>query len=126
MKKIIKTIARILITISVITSSYILINGILNHYSIKYEQEAQKYERLYNSKVSTYTSKKSDLSYYKSSLYVKKVAYEKYGLIDPNDDPSLISYSKIVTNEEDVTFTVIMDLFTTSLSADELKTIYSY
>jgi len=121
-----KHIIKIVITISIISSLYVLMSGILNHYSIKYEKEAQRYERLYNSKVSTYTSKKSDLSYYKSGLYVKKVAYEKYGFIDPNDNPSLISYSKVITNEENVTFTVIMDLFTTSLSADELETIYSY
>lgn len=114
------------ITVAVIIFSYVLVSGILNHYSIKYNKEAQKYEKLYNSRVSTYSSKKSDLSYYKSGLYVKKITSEKFDFIDPNDDPSLISYSKVVTDEKNVTFTVIMDLFTSTLSADELKTIYSY
>ena len=51
---------------------------------------------------------------------------EKFDLIDPNDNPALISYSKIIEKENNVTATVILDLFTTSLSADELETIYSY
>lgn len=110
----------------VIVIIFFITNGILDHFSIKYSKEATKYEKLYNSKVSTYSSKKSDLSYYRSGLYVKKVAQEKYGFVEPNDNPSLISYSKVYTNEKNVSFTVIMDLFTTSLSADELKTIYSY
>ena len=114
------------IAVAVIASLYILLNGLLNHYSIKFEKEAQKYERLYNGKLSTYTSKKSDLAYYKSGLYIKKIASEKFDLIDPNDNPALISYSKIIEKENNVTATVILDLFTTSLSADELETIYSY
>lgn len=122
MKYLIKNI----ITMLVVISLYLVTSGILNHYSIKYSKEAQKYEKLYNNKVSAYSSKKSDLSYYKSGLYIKKVVNDRYGFIDPNDNPSLISYSKVVTDDKDVSFTVIMDLFTTSLSADELKTIYSY
>lgn len=121
-----KNVIKLVITISVISVVFFVINGILDHYSIRYSKEAQKYERLYNSKVSTYSSKKSDLSYYRSGLYVKKVAHEKYGFIEPNDDPALVSYSKVYTNEKNISLTVIMDLFTTSLSADELKTIYSY
>ena len=117
---------KIIITLTVIISAYLVTSGVLNHYSIKYSKEAQKYEKLYNDKVSTYSSKKSDLSYYRSGLYIKKVVNDKYGFIDPNDNPSLISYSKVITDDKNVTFTVIMDLFTASLSADELKTIYSY
>ena len=121
-----KNYIKILLTVTVVVSMYILISGILNHYSVKYNKEAQKYEQLYNQKVTTLTSKKSDLSYYKSGLYVKRVAYDKYGFIEPNDDSSMVSYSKVITNEKNVSLTVILDLFTTTLSADELKTIYSY
>lgn len=121
-----KNIIKIIITLSVIVSLYVLVTGILNHYSVKYGKEALKYERLYNKKVTTYTSKKSDLSYYKSGLYIKRIAADKFGLIEPNDDSSLVTYSKVITNEKNVTFTVILDLFSTSLSADELKPIYSY
>ncbi len=121
-----KNIIKIIITLSVIVSLYVLVTGILNHYSVKYGKEALKYERLYNKKVTTYTSKKSDLSYYKSGLDIKRIAADKFGLIEPNDDSSLVTYSKVITNEKNVTFTVILDLFSTSLSADELKPIYSY
>ncbi|MBI9030640.1 hypothetical protein JEZ13_01360 [bacterium] len=121
-----KILIKNIVTLTVIISLYILINGILNHYSIRYKKEAQLYESLYNGKLSTYTSKKSDLAYYRSGTYVKKVAIENYNLIDPNDNPSLVSYSKIIKKENNVTATVILDLFTTSLSADELKSIYSY
>jgi hypothetical protein len=117
---------KIIIAMSVIISAYLITSGVLNHYSIKYNKESQMYEKLYNNKVSTYSSKKSDLSYYRSGLYIKKVVNNKYGLIEPNDNPSLISYSKVITDDKNVTFTVIMDLFTASLSADELKTTYSY
>lgn len=110
----------------VVSTVFFVINGVLDHYSIKYGKEALRYERLYNSKVSTFSSKNSDLSYYKSGLYVKKVATEKFGFIEPNDDPTLVSYSKVYTNDKNISLTVIMDLFTSSLNADELKTIYSY
>lgn len=121
-----KNIIKFIFKITLLSIVFFVANGILDHYSIKYSQEAEKYETLYNSKVSTYSSKKSDLSYYRSGLYVKKVAFEKYGFIEPNDDPALVSYSKVYTDEKDISLTVIMDLFTSSLSADELKNIYSY
>jgi uncharacterized protein YxeA len=121
-----KNIIKIIITLAVIISMYILATGILNYYSVKYSKEAIKYERLYNKKVTTYTSKKSDLSYYKSGLYIKRVATDRFGFIEPNDDSSLVTYSKVITNEKNVTFTVILDLFSSTLSADELKPIYSY
>ncbi len=121
-----KNFIKFTVTLVIIGSIFFLFNGILDHYSIKHSKQALKYERLYNSKVSTYASKKSDLSYYRSGLYVKKVAQERYGFIDPNDDPALISYSKVYTDEKNTSLTVILDLFTTSLSADELKTIYPY
>ncbi len=121
-----KNYIKIIITLSIIISVYVLVTGILNHYSVKYNKEALKYEKLYNKKVTAYTSKKSDLSYYKSGLYIKRVAADRFGFIEPNDESSLVTYSKIITNEKNVSFTVILDLFSTSLSADEIKSIYSY
>lgn len=117
---------KILIYLLVLAIPYNIITSINSHYSIKNEQKAQKYQKLYNDKYPIYSHKQSDLSYYSSGLHIKTIAQKKYGLIEANDNPDLVTYSKVYKDKKDNSITVIMDLFTTSLSAEELKVINPY
>jgi len=122
----VKLYTKVFIYLLILTLPVYILTCINNHYSIKNNRKLQKYEVLYNSKLSTYSHKLSDLSYYSSGLYIKKAARAKYGLIEANDNPSLVTYSKVYKDKKDNSITVIMDLFTSSLSAEELRIINPY
>lgn len=121
-----KLYTKVVIYLLILTLPVYILNCINNHYSIKNNQRQQKYEMLYNGKLSTYSHGLSELSYYSSGLYIKKIARAKYGLIEANDNPSLVTYSKVYKDKKDNSITVIMDLFTSSLSAEELRIINPY